>query len=237
MGTHSLLRAFTHSDGVGKLIFVALAVLSVIGWATFMGRMWSLRFGERQFRQLRARFKSQSDRPLSLEVPQDSAVENFALEIYCSLRKLAVALLNKNRSVEGSAPSATRAYLSQVDVDLLASQLACSLHTQSEQLNRHLYLLSTCVTLAPFLGLLGTVWGILLSFGALQGGAGGPSSEAVLQGLSLALATTVVGLIVAIPALIGYTILRVATGKIEAELGEFAQALLISIDVQYRNLD
>ncbi len=237
MGAHALFRAFAQSDGLGRVIFLALAVLSVIGWATTIGRLWALGRGALRLKQLRARFDAHRERPLSMEVSSSIEGESFGHELYCSLRKLSLTLLNKNRFAEGSTAPPPRAYLTGADLDLIASQASCSLQTQSEQLHRHLYLLSTCVTLAPFLGLLGTVWGILLSFGALQGGAGGPSSDGVLQGLSLALATTVVGLFVAIPALIGYNLLKFAIGKVEAELGEFAQAVLSCVDMQYRNLE
>jgi biopolymer transport protein TolQ len=90
--------------------------------------------------------------------------------------------------------------------------------------------------LAPFLGLLGTVWGILTTFSEMTTQSGG-GHQAILSGLSLALATTVLGLVDAIPALIGYNYLKNTIQEFETEMGEFAHLALASIELQYRKVD
>ncbi|MCX8082195.1 MAG: MotA/TolQ/ExbB proton channel family protein [bacterium] len=67
--------------------------------------------------------------------------------------------------------------------------------------------LATIATISPFLGLLGTVWGLLLSFQGIAA-AGSSSVRFVAGGVYTALITTVVGLIVAIPAAVGYNYYR-----------------------------
>lgn len=67
--------------------------------------------------------------------------------------------------------------------------------------------LATTATISPFLGLLGTVWGLLLSFQSIAA-AGSSSVRFVAGGVYTALITTVIGLIVAIPAAIGYNYYR-----------------------------
>jgi biopolymer transport protein TolQ len=91
--------------------------------------------------------------------------------------------------------------------------------------------------LAPFLGLLGTVWGILTTFSELQVQGSSSSHQMVLGGLSLALATTVFGLIDAIPALIGYNYLKNTIRDFQTEMEKFASELLASIEMQYRKVD
>ena len=66
-------------------------------------------------------------------------------------------------------------------------------------------LLATAVTTAPFLGLLGTVWGVMESFGGMAV-TGSAMLSAVAPGISGALLTTVVGLLVALPSAIGYNV-------------------------------
>ena len=90
------------------------------------------------------------------------------------------------------------------------------------------------VTLAPFLGLLGTVWGILLTFSQIEAKGMSGSNTGMLAGLSLALATTVVGLLVAIPALVGYNYLRNWLREYRREAEEFSHLLLTSVELQYR---
>ena len=98
-------------------------------------------------------------------------------------------------------------YLSKGDIDLIESGIDGIILEQSKYLEKNLFILSTIITLAPFLGLLGTVWGILITFSNLHAGISSVNT-AVLWGISMALATTVFGLVVAIPALIAYNYLK-----------------------------
>ena len=86
------------------------------------------------------------------------------------------------------------------------------------------------------MGLLGTVWGILTTFSELQS-ATGPTNQTVLSGLSLALATTVLGLIDAIPALIGYNYLKNSIRDFETDMEGFSTEILASVELQYRRVD
>ena len=119
----------------------------------------------------------------------------------------------------------------------MESHLASAISTQVKALDSHLYLLSTIVSLGPFLGLLGTVWGILTTFASMQMQTGGGAQQMVLGGLSLALATTVLGLIDAIPALVGYNYLKNAIRDFEVDMETFSNQILASVELQYRQVD
>lgn len=108
---------------------------------------------------------------------------------------------------------------------------------ETKFLEKNLFILATIVSLAPFLGLLGTVWGILTTFSELQSQAAGSTHQMVLGGLSLALATTVLGLIDAIPALIGYNYLKNNIRDFETDMESFANEILASVEMQYRQVD
>jgi biopolymer transport protein ExbB/TolQ len=75
-----------------------------------------------------------------------------------------------------------------------------------EEMEKYLVFLATTVSVAPFLGLLGTVWGITDSFMSM-GSQGTASIEVVGPGIAEALITTIAGLATAIPALVGYNLL------------------------------
>lgn len=101
--------------------------------------------------------------------------------------------------------------------------------TRAEQrkvMEKGLFLLPTVVSLAPFLGLLGTVWGILLTFHELQHGAAVQGNATVMGGLAMALGTTVVGLLVAIPALVSYNYLRAQIRQFCVDMETFSEHLL-----------
>jgi biopolymer transport protein TolQ len=74
------------------------------------------------------------------------------------------------------------------------------------EMEKHLIFLATTAAVAPFFGLLGTVWGIMSSFLSM-GVQGTASLEVVGPGIAEALVTTIAGLAAAIPALIGYNLL------------------------------
>ena len=116
----------------------------------------------------------------------------------------------------------------------IESHVYTTMSSHLRKLEKNLFVLSTVVTLAPFLGLLGTVWGILLTFSQLQEKGAAVNSAGMLNGLSLALATTVVGLVVAIPSLVGYNYLKNKLKEYRKEAEDFSHTLLTTIEFHYR---
>ncbi|HSX12494.1 MAG TPA: MotA/TolQ/ExbB proton channel family protein, partial [Rhabdochlamydiaceae bacterium] len=117
------------------------------------------------------------------------------------------------------------------------SHVTATISAQNKNLEKNLYVLSTIVTLAPFMGLLGTVWGILMTFSGLQDGGAIGANSSILGGLSTALATTVMGLIIAIPALISYNYLKNAVRNYASDMDDFLTLLLSNIELQYRKVE
>lgn len=85
-----------------------------------------------------------------------------------------------------------------------------------DRLERNIGFLATTASTTPFIGLFGTVWGIMLAFQSI-GLAGSTSMDIVAPGISEALVTTAIGLAVAIPAVIGYNHIQ---GKIRGQVSE-----------------
>ena len=82
--------------------------------------------------------------------------------------------------------------------------------------------LQTAVSASPFLGLFGTVWGITIAFTNLAS-QGKADISTLAPGVSGALLTTVIALIVAIPSLVGYNIITAAIRKMTVQLDNFAE--------------
>ena len=89
----------------------------------------------------------------------------------------------------------------------LDTHLEKSFLREQGKLETKLTSLATIATVSPFLGLLGTVWGLLISFQGIVA-SGSSSVRVVADGVSIALVTTIVGLVVAIPAAIGHNYFR-----------------------------
>ena len=97
-------------------------------------------------------------------------------------------------------------------------------------------MLAIAVSGAPFLGLLGTVWGVMDAFGGIaQSAAAGGRADlaAMAPGVSAAMVTTVAGLLVAIPSMFGYNWLVHNLRVLTVELDNFAQALVSKMETEY----
>jgi biopolymer transport protein ExbB/TolQ len=102
------------------------------------------------------------------------------------------------------------------------------------RLEAQMILLATAVSGAPFLGLLGTVWGVMDTFSGVAI-AGSANLAAMAPGVSGALITTVTGLLVAIPAMFGYNFLVTSIRTLIVQNDNFAAELASEFEHKYVN--
>jgi biopolymer transport protein TolQ len=197
----SVPSLFTGTGMFAKIILLILFVISVISWAI----IW-----DRTRLYLRLRAKGNALRAAIAKTGVGGlmgAVQQYMPSIEGSI------LVEAGRYVDGKR-SHTRDgrivvdTLSAEDVERAKLREVLDRRALNEisGMERHLIFLSTTVGVAPFLGLLGTVWGIMSSFLSM-GVAGTASIEVVGPGIAEALVTTIAGLAAAIPALVGYNLL------------------------------
>jgi biopolymer transport protein TolQ len=226
------VNAYLQSDWFGKGVFLGLFILSAISWSVLIHKGWILF----QVRRLSNEFISlfSEKEPLSLQF--NRPIKGHVLEaphpffeIYKAFKMKALAIINRNHFFLAGNVSFSRG-----DLDLLESEMYVAIGLQMKKLEKHLFILPTIATLGPFVGLLGTVWGILLSFSHMQGRSLAGGTEGMLGGLSLALATTVIGLLIAIPALVGNNYLKAALREQRREMEGFSHLLLSSIEIHYQ---
>ncbi|MDX2177716.1 MAG: MotA/TolQ/ExbB proton channel family protein [Candidatus Sumerlaeia bacterium] len=105
---------------------------------------------------------------------------------------------------------------------------------EQHRLERGLHVLGLSISLAPFLGLFGTVWGILGSFQAM--GNGDASLATLAPGLSTALVTTIFGLVVAIPATVMHTYLSARVREILSDLERYSGRLEPLLQREFQRL-
>lgn len=229
------ISAYLQSDWFGKGIFWGLFILSGISWTVLIHKGWVLF----QVRKLSREFISlfSEKEPLSLQFTRPMRgrlleVPHPLFEIYKSFKIKALAIINRNHFFLSGNVS-----FAPMDLELLEAEMHVSIGQQMKKLDQFLFVLPTVITLGPFIGLLGTVWGILLSFSSMQGKASSGGSEGMLVGLSLALATTVIGLVVVIPAVVGYNYLKNALREQRRDMEDFSHLLLASIELHYQKGD
>ncbi len=236
----AFVTAYAHSDLFGKLIILGLVLLSVICWVVLIQDVWITREVARVSAAFKRAYLLNKDKLLHLELdklpkPTNKLVPHPFGALLRELTIKTVEILNKNLHFQGEGKKPV--YLSSADLESVETHVLTTLSSQTKHLEKRLFILSTIVTLAPFLGLLGTVWGILVSFGELGQGSSASSNMAVLGGLSTALSTTVLGLIIAIPALVAYNYLKNAVRHYSADMEEFLYELLSTLELQYRKVD
>lgn len=228
------ISAYVQSDWFGKGIFLGLLLLSAISWWVLLYKSWMFF----RVRCLSAEFGGLFSEKNPLGLQWNRSLQGRLLEIphpffeiYKVFKQNTLQLISRNHFFSPAQETA----LSEADLILIESQVHVAVASQTKKLEKNLFILSTVVTLAPFLGLLGTVWGILMTFSHLQQkGLAAAGNASILSGLSLALATTVIGLVVAIPALVGYNYLRNAGREYRRDMEDFSQLLLMSVEIHYR---
>jgi biopolymer transport protein ExbB len=209
-----MLALLTHGDGVSRSVATLLLAMSVSSWVVILWKAWLLRSGTRDVvRSIAAFWQSPSldeaeqrvrafDRA-SLVLPAVGAVRNLAGG-------------SDGATLGGAADRAQR----------LTRVLRDALHAALRRLQAGQILLATVGATAPFVGLLGTVWGIYQALIGIAAETGGFTIDKVAGPVGEALIMTAFGLAVAIPAVLAYNVFGRVVGRIEAELEGFAHDLL-----------
>jgi biopolymer transport protein TolQ len=204
-----------------RIVLVILLIFSLVTWAIVFNRIAFLRHAaatNRKYRNIFDNCKHIGD----LERMEKSALSSPMARVGNPGVREYKRILS-----EASLPGAVRdlGFFLQHQFTIAAEQTECALAKTIPLLDRGVFLLAMISSLSPFLGLIGTVWGITNSFYEI-GNQGSASLPVVAPGIAEALVTTLVGLAVAIPALFFYNYFMHRTERIENELEEFKEALL-----------
>ena len=124
-----------------------------------------------------------------------------------------------------------RKQLTDGELKVIRSAMEESVSDQIVVLEDKLILLMTAVSISPFLGLFGTVWGIMLAFTEMAQ-AGKPDISTLAPGISGALLTTVLGLVVAIPSLVGYNYITFYIKQITVFMDNFVEETLAKFEME-----
>ena len=196
---------------VAKCVLALLVVMSVGSWALMIQKWVALSSAH-----------SKSDEGIvRVERARDlrEAVQSLGADPASPLYFVAhQGVLEFNRSKElGNS--------SEVVVDNVRRALRQGVGTELARLHHSLSLLATTANTAPFIGLFGTVWGIMSSFHSI-GLLKSASLATVAPGISEALVATAIGLAVAVPATVGYNIFLGKLGEVDTKLVNFAGVFL-----------
>ena len=219
----NVLGTLFQGDAVHNTVAGLLLMMSVASWVVIVWKTWLLQraMGDTQ-RTTTAFWQARS---MADALPAMQAFDREALVwpmVRAAQTQLFASQLGLAQRADGSA-SASLGGAGDV-AQQLTRVLRDALHASVQKLQSGQVLLATVGAIAPFVGLLGTVWGIYHALTTIAS-AGQVNIATVAGPVGEALIMTAAGLAVAIPAVLGYNILGRLVGRIEADLEGFARDL------------
>jgi biopolymer transport protein TolQ len=205
----SIVTLFLHADIVVKGVLLLLLAGSVWSWTVIVAKLWQIGVASRLAREYEMRAAAGCNRDELLYGDGPPAPQDAAAQV------LAAGAAESDRA----APHCGEGWNERRERIERAMRLALS--GELRRLENRAPFLATLGSAAPFIGLFGTVWGIMHSFAAIaQANSAGLS--VVAPGIAEALFATAMGLAAAIPAVVAYN-------KITVELGRFAARMQVLI--------
>lgn len=215
--TLSPVALFLQADIVVKLVMVGLLLASIWTWGVIISAIVSLGGVDRRGAAFERDFNRAEDIDAFFKLHSENALP--------VARVFAAGVTEWRRSTMGGVidREGTR--------ERLATAMGSAVAGEVDQLARRLNLLATVGAVAPFVGLFGTVWGIMRAFTGIAQ-AQSTSLAVVAPGIAEALFATAIGLFAAIPAVIAYNAFSHRINRIEARLNRFADAFHATLSRQ-----
>ena len=203
--------AAVESRGMVLVALIALVIMSVLSWVVIGSRLWALHQLRKAIAEFRAEFAKFTD--------LRAAAESLGKKYYALPHvRLLAAVLKEMHQLELHGP------LREVDLDGLERAMRRTAEPLVDEMETGLSLLGTTASAAPFIGLFGTVWGIMGAFGGLADS--GSILQTVAPHIAQALVATAVGLLAAIPASMAYNGLGRMVRRMVTDLDGFGLELL-----------
>ncbi|GMR05208.1 MAG: protein TolQ [Thermodesulfobacteriota bacterium] len=209
---------------VVKLVLLTLLIFSIFSWAIIIYKVILLKkieketsafydvfWEKRSFSQIMSESKSYKYTPLG--------------KLFSSVYKeLSSAAGGPDEAGQGKAPN-------KWSMERMERILRKTSTQETARIEYAVSFLATAGNTSPFIGLFGTVWGIMVSFQDI-GALGSANLAVVAPGISEALVATAVGLLVAIPAVMGYNHILARINRISSEMDNFSSDLLNIVEKQ-----
>jgi biopolymer transport protein TolQ len=216
-----LFRFFLQAGGMAKFILALLALFSIGSWAIILGKLVQLGRADRQTGKfLEAFHRSQRFSEVNAQSTKlgGSPLVGIFQAGYAEIDSQIKSAPDPDR------PSDKRAYKIS-SVPALERTLTRAVNIEIQGVTRWLGFLATTAAATPFIGLFGTVWGIMQAFNDI-GLQGSTSIVAVAPGIAEALINTAAGLAAAIPSLIAYNYFSQHTRRLRIRMEDFSLEFL-----------
>jgi biopolymer transport protein TolQ len=213
-----IMGLIAHSGWMARSVLVLLLVFSLISWAIILYKGAALH---------RARSQSATFLDIFRRSAKFSEVNAVCPQLKASplVGVFQAGYLEVNQQVRGGTAPAGAARPTVRSLESLSRSLARAAGVEVTRLERRLSFLATTASVTPFVGLFGTVWGIMDAFGDI-GRMGSANLAVVAPGISEALITTAMGLFAAIPAAVFFNVFTSRVKVLGSMVDDFALEFL-----------
>lgn len=236
----SVYYVFSNSDGVGKAIVIILLLSSIFTWTVMIDKGMALWRARRLSEQFLNRFRDNAAGLIAL-VRESAANPSPVACVYDAGIECLLQFYEEGAPGSTAAAGAMAArtgkrvtapvQLTPAQINAMEAVLESAVSTQIRIAETRIGFLATMVSLSPFLGLFGTVWGVMMAFSGIAI-AGKSDFTALAPGVAGALLTTVAGLVVAIPSLVGYNMLNSSIRELTTDMDNFAEGFMAQVKLE-----
>jgi len=244
---HAITFAYKHLTPEGFFTICALLVVSVFSWTVIISKARQLIRAKKATKKFYEAYRATRD-PLQIFRKKEEFDGSPAYELYITGAEEIDYHLKNNPVEITEVKSTSNASGTFAETDMLARSISVKVSqtsfetvqvaleraasTEALSLEKGMIILSTAVAGGPFIGLFGTVWGVMETFSGI-GVAGAATLNAMAPGVAAALLATVAGLFVAIPAMFAYNYMVTMIRGITQELDGFSAEYATSLEHKY----
>lgn len=219
----TIIEMLMNSGAMAKIVLFILLLFSIISWAIILNKFFVYRNAKREdghFLSVFAKSQSLNNIYNFSKDLRHSPIARVFLTGYNELH-LFQELSKTEGESRGAKSIASETILTSRDLKGISIALDKAINREVERLSSRLDFLATTGSTTPFIGLFGTVWGIMHSFRTI-GVRGSASIGGVAPGIAEALIATAAGLLAAIPAVIFYNYLSTKTRGFATRMDDFS---------------
>ena len=228
----SVITLILNSSVMAKSVLLLLLLFSVVSWAIILQKYFFFRNAKDEDRRFLSYFSKASNFLNIYDYARELRYGTVARVFLVGYRELYMFQeMAKSKNTE-STHSGDEKFISARDIKGISLALNKAINAEISRLSRRLDFLATTGSTTPFIGLFGTVWGIMTSFSAI-GFQGSASIGGVAPGIAEALIATAAGLVAAIPAVIFYNYLSDKIRVFTSDLDDFSHDFLYLVEKNF----
>ena len=230
----SIVDLVMQSSTMAKGVLLLLLIFSIVSWTIILSKFFMYNLANKEDRRFLANFSKSENLTHIYNFSRELRYSPIARVFLTGYRELFLFqdMAKKERDRRGEAPSSHGEPLTAKDIKGISLVLNKAINREITRLSRGLDFLATTGSTTPFIGLFGTVWGIMHSFRAI-GVKGSASIGGVAPGIAEALIATAAGLAAAIPAVIFFNYLNNKIGLFTSLMDDFSNDYMYMVEKNF----